>query len=82
MEVPKLNDAAVPTISGQQGATILTPVEAFQIVTVEHILRLVDAQIVHLDHLIGDCCEPIFVKWVKLYTEDPLVALLFDLRLR
>lgn len=82
MEVPEFDDAAVPTVSGQQGPTVLAPVEALQIVAVEHILRLVDAQVIHFDHLVRDRRVPILVKRVKFYAENALVALFFNLRLR
>ena len=58
---------------------ILTPVEAKKVLSQQHVLRLVDAQVVHFDDFVADGREPMRVEGVKLDIEDALMAVFLNL---
>jgi hypothetical protein len=73
--VPKFNNVRIPIVRCNQVLAMQRPFKSEDLVVTKHKLRfLVDSNVKDPDLIIGLACKPIWVKWIKLNTQDVLVG--------
>lgn len=79
--MPESNNVRVFAKRRYQVPAILAPVKAHEleaIIASEYVLGLVQADVVHLDHLFGNCSVSFTVEWVKLDATHLLVTVFLN----